>query len=76
MKSYFLRQINIILIIVSIISLNGCGIYKYTDANEVSPDPGERVKKNIEEGMKCHSSVWGFGPQNPAGKPMMPLSMH
>ena len=59
MRSYFLRQINIILIIVSIISLNGCGIYKYTDAREVSPDPGERVKKNIEEGKGLRLSTLG-----------------
>lgn len=59
MKSYFFRQINIILIIVSIISLNGCGIYKYTDAREVSPDPGERVKKNIEEGKGLRLATLG-----------------
>lgn len=59
MKSYFLRQINIILIIVGIISLNGCGIYKYTDSREVSPDPDERVKKNIEEGKGLRLATLG-----------------
>ena len=62
MKSYFLRQINIILIIVSIISLNGCGIYRYTDSREVSPNPDERVKKNIEEGKGLRLSLrWKKG---------------
>ena len=59
MKSYFLRQINIILIIASIISLNGCGIYKYTDSREVSPNPDERVKKNIEEGKGLRLATLG-----------------
>ena len=59
MKSYFLRQVNIILIIICIISLNGCGLYKYTDAREVSPDPGERVKKNVEDGRGLRLATLG-----------------
>ena len=30
--------------------LNSCGIYKKSDAREVSPNVSERVKKNLEEG--------------------------
>ena len=30
--------------------LNSCGIYKPSDAREVSPNVNERVKKNLEEG--------------------------
>lgn len=59
MKSYFLRQINIILIFICIILLNGCGMFRYTDAREVSPDPGERVKKNVEEGRGLRLSNLG-----------------
>ena len=40
------------LAILSIFTLTSCGPFKYkpVDASEVSPDPNERVKKNIEEG--------------------------
>ena len=42
----------IALAILSIFTLTSCGPFKYkpVDAKEVSPDPDERVKKNIEEG--------------------------
>ena len=59
MKSNFLRQVNIIILTFCIILLNGCGIYKYTDAREVSPDPGERVKKNVEEGKGLRLATLG-----------------
>ena len=36
--------------LVVLLFLNNCGIYKKTDARKVSPDPRERVKKNLEEG--------------------------
>ena len=38
------------IIIISILLLNSCGIYRPTDAREISPNADERVKKNIEEG--------------------------
>ena len=41
----FLTLIGLFLIL-----LNSCGIYKKTDARKVSPNPDERVRKNIEEG--------------------------
>ena len=40
----------IFILILIIISLKSCGIYKPTDARKVSPNANERVKKNIEEG--------------------------
>ena len=44
--------IKILLLLQLIISLNSCGplAYKKTDARIVSPDPQERVRKNLEEG--------------------------
>ena len=41
-----------LLILQLFISLTSCGplAYKKTDARKVSPDPAERVKKNLEEG--------------------------
>ena len=42
----------IITIFFSFFYLNGCGPFKYkpVDAKEYPPEPGKRVKKNIEEG--------------------------
>ena len=42
----------IVLTILSVFTLTSCGPFKYkpVDAREVSPNPDERVKKNIEEG--------------------------
>ena len=47
-----MRLIKILLLLQLIISLNSCGplAYKKTDARVVSPDPAERIKKNLEEG--------------------------
>ena len=44
--------IKILLLLQLIVSLNSCGplAYKKTDASVISPDPAERVKKNLEEG--------------------------
>ena len=41
-----------LLILQLFISLTSCGplAYKKTDARKVSPDPSERIKKNLEEG--------------------------
>ena len=38
------------LIVLFLISLSSCGIYKKTDARKVSPNPDERVQQNIEKG--------------------------
>ena len=36
--------------IAFLVSLNSCGIWDPADARKVSPNAGERVKKNLEEG--------------------------
>ncbi len=43
---------SIFLILISLIFISSCGPLKYkpVDARKVSPNPDERVKKNIEEG--------------------------
>src|SRR5210317_944830 len=45
-----MRIIKLLLLLQMVISLNSCGIYRPTDAREVSPDPKKRVQKNLEEG--------------------------
>ena len=54
MKNYnFLKNINpSALFLVFLIFLNSCGnnFFRGADARKVSPDPRERVKKNLEEG--------------------------
>ena len=37
-------------LILYLITLNSCGIYRPVDANEFPPEPDKRVRKNIEEG--------------------------
>ena len=44
-----IKKIALILIIF-LISLNGCGIYKRADVKDVPVNVNERVRKNIEEG--------------------------
>ena len=44
-----IKKITIFLIIF-LIPLNGCGIYKRADVKDVPVNVNERVKKNIEEG--------------------------
>ena len=45
------RNLYIVGLISILILTQGCGgFFKMTDAREVSPNPNERVKKNIEEG--------------------------
>tara|TARA_B100000886_G_C20381794_1_gene474246 strand:- start:564 stop:1148 length:585 start_codon:yes stop_codon:yes gene_type:complete len=54
MKNYnFLKNINSsALFLIFLIFLNSCGnnFFRGADARKVSPDPRERVKKNLEEG--------------------------
>ena len=38
------------LLLVTILYLNSCGIYRPTDAREFPPEPEKRVKKNQDEG--------------------------
>ena len=54
MKNYtFLNKFSLISIfLIILISLNSCGnnFFRGADARKVSPDPRERVQKNLEEG--------------------------
>ena len=54
MKNYiFLKKFSLIpIFLIILISLNSCGknFFRGADARKVSPDPRERVKKNLEEG--------------------------
>ena len=54
MKNYlFLEKFSkLSIFLIILISLNGCGnnFFRGADAKKVSPDPRERVKKNLEEG--------------------------
>ena len=40
----------IFLLLLLMITLNSCGIYRPTDSREFPPEPEKRVQKNIEEG--------------------------
>jgi len=62
----------IIIIIGLCAFLNSCGSFKMTDAKEVSPNPDERVKKNMEEGkglrlsnLNKQSGNFQFASSNP-----------
>jgi hypothetical protein len=48
-----------IIFILSLFLLNSCGIYKKTDARQVSPNATDRVKKNMEEGKTFRLSNIG-----------------
>ena len=54
MKNYmFLKKFSLLpIFLIIIVLLNGCGknFFRGADAKKVSPDPRERVKKNLEEG--------------------------
>jgi hypothetical protein len=50
-----------IIFILSLFFLNSCGIYKKTDARQVSPNATDRVKKNMEEGKTFRLSNIGGG---------------
>ena len=54
MKNYiFLKKFSLIpIFLIILISLNSCGnnFFRGADAKKVSPDPRERVQKNLEEG--------------------------
>ena len=49
----------IILLIFSLIFTQSCGFYKPSDARKVSPNPDERIKKNMEEGRGFRVSNLG-----------------
>ena len=45
-----MKFLSIFTLLLSILVLNSCGIYRPVDARDYPPDPKLRVKKNIEEG--------------------------
>jgi hypothetical protein len=52
-------------LIFFLIFLTNCGIYKPTDARKISPNPEDRVKKNLEEGKGLRlGSLVGKGNTN------------
>ena len=55
-KKHILPLISIIILLLSTYS---CGIYKKTDAREVSPDPEVRVQKNIAQGRGIKFGLGG-----------------
>ena len=62
---YFNSFKTITLITVCMLFLNGCSknFFKAGDAREISPDPRERVKKNLEEGkgFRINDAIKGRG---------------
>jgi hypothetical protein len=46
----FLKKFSIVLLSLSLLYLNSCGLYRPTDARKVSPNSDERVKQNQAEG--------------------------
>ena len=60
-----MRILKILLLLQLIVSLTSCGPLKYkkTDARKISPNPEERVKKNLEEGRGLKL----FGGENKGG---------
>ena len=59
MTSAILKISNITIIIFLIFTLSGCGGFRMTDAREVSPNPDERIKKNMEEGRGLRLATLG-----------------
>ena len=55
---------NFLFLFIVLLFLNQCGIYKPTDARKVSPDPRDRVKKNLEEGKGLRLSSLGRNSTN------------
>ena len=53
------RLLQIILLLIFAISQYSCGIYRKTDAREISPDPDLRVQKNLSEGKGLRIDTLG-----------------
>ena len=45
-----MKLIKLLLLLVVLVKLNSCGIYRPVDAREFPPDPEARIAKNLEEG--------------------------
>ena len=64
MKNYkFMRILSLLSIFLFLLSACGKNFFRGADARKVSPDPRERVKKNIEEGkgFRLNSAIKGGG---------------
>ena len=69
----FFKKFSIILLSLSLLYLNSCGLYRPTDARKVSPNSDERVKKNQAEGKgftiggggKNNGGTFQFASSNP-----------
>ena len=59
MKKRFL----ILVLLLTFLALNSCGIYKPVSARDIPPEVDKRVRKNIEEGrgIKLGTSLFGDG---------------
>ena len=63
----------ILLLFLSFFYLQSCGLYRATDAREVSPNAKDRVQKNVQEGRgfrvfdsrKKSSGEFEFASSNP-----------
>jgi len=69
---YLFKQIKILLIFCIILTLNSCGIYKYSDARKNPTNANERVQKNMDEGKGFRlgsignkSNTFQFATSNP-----------
>lgn len=51
-NSFSQKLSNFFLILIFLLTLNQCGIYRKTDARKISPNSKERVKQNMEEGRR------------------------
>ena len=51
-SSFSQKLSNFFLILIFLLTLNQCGIYRKTDARKISPNSKERVKQNMEEGRR------------------------
>ena len=67
MKNYkFVRILSLFSIFLFVLSACGKNFFRGADARKVSPDPRERVKKNLEEGkgFRLNQAIKGGGRTN------------
>ena len=58
-----MKLLNIFFLLILLITLSSCGLYRPTDAREFPPDPKLRVQKNLEEGrgVRLMDAIGGKG---------------
>ena len=54
----------LLIFLTLILTLQSCNTFKWTDARKVSPNPDERVKKNMEQGKGLRLGNTGKGSTN------------